>query len=460
MRRFKRKYSKGSVKPYTKVRNGKESKPKWQATIREGVVTEATDANGVVILEKNGSPKLVTHWKTLIKVFTDIECVPYKYRDDIRYRGQREAEQAFRQWRAELIAKADADYEAAVAKDDSDARSRTYKFGSMTVPAFMDLYIKERVEDGLEPSTIEGYRYSAKYVAEFYSNVTLEEVDGESLVTFNRAMKNRGLGATTRSKALKVFKAAFDAHRIQIGTYPFEGCKKWWPHAKQADPNPLDERSLRKVLDDIAQSRPTSFMCAVEIALRTSMRVGEICGLKWASVDMETGSICVNNAIGRVSGGTRCYEKRPKYTGRDEDHDSTRFVPGNQKLKAMFERRFDFMVEEVKLAKRQLTDEEARDAVRGMYVIGKPDGSYANPTVVGRTWKGYSQGLMGTKGRRPTFHSLRDTYISQAITEGHVDPATVSKIAGHNDPGFTMRTYTDSQKATMESAQATMNDLF
>ena len=61
------------------------------------------------------------------------------------------------------------------------------------------------------------------------------------------------------------------------------------PSPNAASPNPLDTRSLEKLKHEIEYSDPTPFICAVEIALRTGMRIGEICGLRWQDVDPETG---------------------------------------------------------------------------------------------------------------------------------------------------------------------------
>ena len=50
--------------------------------------------------------------------------------------------------------------------------------------------------------------------------------------------------------------------------------------------------------------------------------------------------------------------------------------------------------------------------------------------------------LIGTQGRRPTFHDLRHTFATAAIAHG-VDIKTVSSFMGHANAAMTMNTYAD-----------------
>ena len=51
--------------------------------------------------------------------------------------------------------------------------------------------------------------------------------------------------------------------------------------------------------------------------------------------------------------------------------------------------------------------------------------------------------LTGTQGRPPTFHDLRHTFATIAVSTG-VDIKTVSVLLGHADPAMTLRVYADS----------------
>ena len=49
-------------------------------------------------------------------------------------------------------------------------------------------------------------------------------------------------------------------------------------------------------------------------------------------------------------------------------------------------------------------------------------------------------GLVGTQGRRPTFHDLRHTFATYAISEC-MDVKTVSSILGHTSAAMTLNIY-------------------
>lgn len=66
-----------------------------------------------------------------------------------------------------------------------------------------------------------------------------------------------------------------------------------------------------------ADSQPLA--TAIELALTTGMRRGEICALRWSDLDEEKGTISVTHALGNGEGGY--YLKEPKTC------DSLRTIP-------------------------------------------------------------------------------------------------------------------------------------
>lgn len=458
MRHYRRKYSDGEVTPYTKTYRGKQSEPKWRATIKEGTVTEVVDAKGHVVKE-NGEPKTTIKWRNVSKTFPQIDCRPYTSgKCKGQNRGKREAEAALAEWRDQLVAQAEEDYQNAIAMDNGVERRRKFSYAQMGVRDFMELYLEERKADGLEPSTLSGYKYSAKLVADYFGDKPIGEITTNDLKAFNRHMIRRDLSNTTRNKGLKMLKAAYDAHAKQIGEEsPFEGFEKSMPTPDGAQPNPLDLKSVERLLAILDESQGTAFMCAVELSLRTGMRIGEVCGLKWSDVDPDTGAITVRHAIGRYDGGTKAYLKGPKSNPRSKRRDPTRTIPGSPKIRAMFAKRRAYV--ESELEEAGIDPEDFDATIAGLYVIGTIDGRYANPTVMGRTWRGFSQQLTGVTGRRPTFHHLRDTFATHAIANG-VDPVTVASILGHSDPTMTMTRYAAAISEVKQGAMVKMDTVF
>lgn len=199
----------------------------------------------------------------------------------------------------------------------------------------------------------------------------------------------------------------------------------------------------------LRESEFTQYDTAVELALRTGMRCGEICGLRWRDVDLETGAITVCHAIGRTNGGTVAYEKEPK--GRNGQI-TVRHIPGSPKLRSLLLARHHVMAGEVKALGKKLDGD--------YFVVGGADGSFYNPTCLSRKWKATAGGmhLQGTKGRTPVFHDLRHTYATQAL-HAKIDPVTVASIMGHKDPKLTMTVYADAMPEAKQAAAITMDDV-
>ena len=63
------------------------------------------------------------------------------------------------------------------------------------------------------------------------------------------------------------------------------------------------------MLDLARNAFPEPLALAIEIALTTGMRLGEVCALRWSDLH-DDGTISVNRALGKAQGGF--YEKDPK----------------------------------------------------------------------------------------------------------------------------------------------------
>jgi integrase len=65
-------------------------------------------------------------------------------------------------------------------------------------------------------------------------------------------------------------------------------------------------------------------------------------------------------------------------------------------------------------------------------------------------------GIKVALGEQLSSHSLRHTYTSHLIVGLELDAATTSKLAGHADPGVTMRVYADDFRHASERNAAVL----
>lgn len=86
----------------------------------------------------------------------------------------------------------------------------------------------------------------------------------------------------------------------------------------------------------------------------------------------------------------------------------------------------------------------SRDTLPGLFVVGNVDGTFMQPHYLSSRWRKAADALelVGTQGKRPTFHDLRHTFATSAIAHG-VDVKTVSSMMGHANAAMTMNTYAD-----------------
>lgn len=198
--------------------------------------------------------------------------------------------------------------------------------------------------------------------------------------------------------------------------------------------NVLDEDGRANVLRILGGLERTPGVIAAYVELYTGMRQGEIAGLRWRAVDLEVGDVHVCEAIAvSAEGGT--YSKPPK-TNQD------RHVPLARGLESILK---EWRASQEEQWRAGHPDWKERGLSFGdTYVVGDDTGRWRNPHSIGKDWTTISRlfGLRGTQGRNVTFHDLRHTFATAAISKGAVI-RSVSDILGHENVAMTLNVYAD-----------------
>ncbi|MBQ7273793.1 MAG: site-specific integrase [Bacteroidales bacterium] len=149
------------------------------------------------------------------------------------------------------------------------------------------------------------------------------------------------------------------------------------------------------------------------ICLSSGIRIGEICALRWADIDLECGVIRVSKTIQRIyiDGHTELIEDAPKTVN------SNREIPLTRELAAYIR--------------------PIRKIVKGEFYLLSNSPTPVEP----RTYRTYFRRLTEKLGLPPIrFHGLRHSFATRCI-ESKCDYKTVSALLGHSNISTTLNLY-------------------
>jgi integrase len=307
---------------------------------------------------------------------------------------KREAKECLRQWHTIFEAK------------NSDTVA-------IHVADYVDKYIDlKEASHAIQPNTVEGYHYAAIYIRKAFASTPLNSLTAKDVQKWEASILASGKSVETVMKAHRLLKSAmtYAVEVDDIRKNPMAAVKP--PKMVHRRPNSLDTATRKRLMESLDMMGNSPVTIAAWIALCGGLREGEVCGLKWDDVDMKDGTLWVRRSIAHTRGGT--YVKEPK-TGRIRDVPITATLMSH--LKAW------------------------RECSTSTYVIGQ-GADYHNSAMLGKEWRIISRtlNLIGTEGRRCTFHDLRHTFATAAIAAG-VDVKTVSSILGHANAAMTLNVY-------------------
>ena len=193
---------------------------------------------------------------------------------------------------------------------------------TMTVGEYMTAYVDGLKESkSLEHSTLIGYGTSLGYITDDLSRVPLLTLTSARVQRFVNSLNKKGYSPSTVRKAYMLLNQGMK-QAVRDGYFDSSPCERGavrLPKQGFTRPNALDELGRAKLLRLLATMEHTPATVAAYIALYTGMRQGEIAGLRWRAIDLDTGTIHVCEAIASsAEGGT--YSKAPK-TNQD------RYIP-------------------------------------------------------------------------------------------------------------------------------------
>jgi integrase len=294
----------------------------------------------------------------------------------------------------------------------------------------------ERWRQSLErkQTTIDSYRSTIEYATEAFGWVIVRRLRTSHLAKLNELLKQTGLSPSTRAKHLRVLNACLSS-AVEHG---YAGTIPKLPKAER--PRPTRKEAAYFENDEIprlfAQVEEGVYRVLFLTALKTGTRLGELCALTWADLDLV-------EAVIRV---------RRSYT---DGHLST---PKNHERRDV-----DVTADLVELL-GEWWGELGRPEDDQLVFPGETASGHLNPTTVLRRELYPAMVLArvpreGPTGEKRTFHSFRHTYAKRALENGR-RITWLSRHLGHSSLKVTTDVYGHFERAERRREAELMEGVF
>lgn len=209
------------------------------------------------------------------------------------------------------------------------------------------------------------------------------------------------------------------------------------PRTVKKKPKSLSSEQAKEILNALNLYAPIKYKLFFSTALYTGMRRGEICGLKWTSIDFDKKKINIENTV--------LYDKdNGVYQSSTKNESSTRIIAVSDRLIELFE---EYKQEQDVLKEKLKWEDDL--------IFRQDNGKPMHPNTPYTWFKRFQQ-----KYNLPdcNIHMLRHTAATLLILNG-VDIKSVSGRLGHSSTSTTTDIYTAYLQERDEQIKDQLEDL-
>ena len=157
------------------------------------------------------------------------------------------------------------------------------------------LSIQHRVKE----STVANYQLKAeKHILPNFGEKKTSELSAEDVYQFIQERQEAGLSnryiADILIEMKSIYKYAVRKYHI---VNPLDGITM--PKVKKPEIQLLDEKEQKKLQEYLFQNPSRSNIC-IALTMATGLRIGELCGLQWANIDLKKRILTVNKTVQRI----------------------------------------------------------------------------------------------------------------------------------------------------------------
>lgn len=272
---------------------------------------------------------------------------------------------------------------------------------------------------GIKPRTVDSYKAIVRnHLKPAFAAVRLEALTPDHIQTFYN-------GLSLSPKSVKnvhgvLHKALAQAVKNRyIPFNPAEACVL--PKVERAEIKPLDEQQISAFLKAIKGHRLEYLFL---VTLFTGMREGEVLGLTWDAVNLDTGKITINKQLQKERGGSGEYRLASTKNGKGRTIAAAPFVVAT--LRKVRAQQLEWKLQSLGCWDNSMN-----------LVFTDELGGHLYAHTVYHRFKEVAASIGLSEAR---FHDLRHSYAVAAIRSGD-DIKTVQGNLGHATASFTLDVY-------------------
>lgn len=295
----------------------------------------------------------------------------------------------------------------------------------------------EAVRPTVRPSTFTSYKYIVKtHLAPALGRVRLVRLQPTDVERMTTAKEAGGLSPRTVALMRTVLRMAL-GRAVKHGRLSRNvAALANPPRQVRHEIKPLSPEEVRTLLAAVAGTRLEG---PVVVAVSTGLRAGELLGLQWADIDLDTGTLTVRTALQRIDGEHRLVPPKTSSSKRE-------VALGAGTVAAIRAHRI-----------RQL---EERLVAGDEWNAAWPDlvfqTTVGGPVDINNLRHRFHRVLDRVGLRRVRWHDLRHAAASLLLAQ-NVHPRVIMELLGHSSIAVTMNTYSHVMPAARRDAAATMD---
>lgn len=268
----------------------------------------------------------------------------------------------------------------------------------------------------VKKSTYSNYNYHVKqHILPYFGEFKPEKISGDTVFAFITQLQKKGLADTTVRAILVTFKSVV-RFGCQCKLLDSDLCSYCHVHCRRQESKALTNRESVRMKEYLLQQN-TIFSIGILLCRGTGIRIGELCGLKWGDIDLESCTFKINRTVSRIT-NPNPLTGQPKtviYVRPPKSYTSSREIPIPQ-----------YLVTALKSMKK----EDHLYLLTGTEICTEPR----------NIQKKFKTLLKKCNMEDCNFHALRHGFATTCL-ENKIDCKTVSSILGHASTRTTLDYY-------------------